>query len=194
MRYVPIMIAAALAACPALAADDQHQHGHKSPCAGEQTRGIKALSHEDVEELLRGGGWGLAKAAELNGMPGPIHVLDMADDLGLSVEQTEKMRHLRDEMRRAAVALGERLVAKEAELEASFRRGAVAEDELAGRVTEIEATRAELRIAHLRAHLAVAPHSGNRTDRSVQRSQRISVNCKSGPADAEPGSAGQAAL
>jgi hypothetical protein len=122
MRYLPIMIVAASAACPALAADDQHQQGHnKSPYAGEQTRGIKALSSEDVEELLRGGGWGLAKAAELNGMPGPTHVLDMAADLGLSAEQTEKVRHVRDEMRRAAVALGERFVAREAELEASFR-------------------------------------------------------------------------
>ena len=50
MRYVPIMIVAALAACPALAADDHHQHGHKSPYAGEQTRGIKALSDEDDPE------------------------------------------------------------------------------------------------------------------------------------------------
>jgi hypothetical protein len=155
MRYVPIMIVAVLAACPALAADDHHQHGHKSPYAGEQTRGIKALSDEDVEELLRGGGWGLAKAAELNGMPGPTHVLDMAADLGLSAEQTEKVRHVRDEMRRAAVALGERFVAREAELEASFSKGVVTEGELTSKVTEIEATRAELRIAHLRAHLAV---------------------------------------
>lgn len=170
MRYAPIMIVAALSACPALAADDQHQHGHKSPYAGEQTRGIKALSREDVEELLRGGGWGLAKAAELNGMPGPTHVLDMADDLGLSAQQTEKVRHVRDEMRRVAVTLGERFVAKEAELEASFRKGAVAEGELAYRVTEIEATRAELRIAHLRAHLAVVRVL---TDDQIERYNRL---------------------
>lgn len=88
-------------------------------------------------------------------MPGPNHVLDTTDDLALSNEQTEKVRHVRDEMRRAAVALGERFVAKEAKLEVSFRRGAVVEGELARQVTEIRATRAALRIAHLRAHLAV---------------------------------------
>lgn len=156
MRYATIILAAAtLAAHPAPAADNHHNHGHKSPYGGEQARDIKALSHEDIEELLRGGGWGFAKAAELNGMPGPTHVLDMAGDLGLSSDQTAKVRQVRDEMRQAAVALGKQFVAKEEGLEARFRGGEIAEKELDRRVKEIEATRAELRIANLRAHLAV---------------------------------------
>ena len=39
---------------------------HKSKYAGEEKRAIKSLSAADIEELQKGGGWGLAKAAELN--------------------------------------------------------------------------------------------------------------------------------
>ena len=49
-----------------------------SPYAGQQTRAIKALSPEDLAGLLNGEGRGMAKAAELNGYPGPVHVLELA--------------------------------------------------------------------------------------------------------------------
>jgi hypothetical protein len=49
-----------------------------SPYAGQQTRAIKALSPEDLAGLLNGEGMGMAKAAELNGYPGPVHVLELA--------------------------------------------------------------------------------------------------------------------
>lgn len=141
---------------PALAGGNDHRHVHSSPYAGEETREIKALSKEDIDELLRGGGWGLAKAAELNGMPGPTHVLDMAAELGLSDGQIEQSRRIRDDMRREAKQFGEQFVAKEAELEARFRVGDIAEAELGARVSEIEAIRAELRTAHLSAHVEMA--------------------------------------
>jgi hypothetical protein len=148
-----LIMSALLSVDPALAAESHHGHAHASPYAGEQTRDIKALSREDIDELLRGGGWGLAKAAELNGMPGPSHVLDMASKLGLSVEQIETTRKVRDAMLSEAKAIGERFVRKEAELEARFRAGDIAEPELAARVSEIQALRAKLRTAHLSAHI-----------------------------------------
>jgi DNA repair protein RadC len=40
-----------------------------NPYAGQQTRSIKALSPEDIDELRKGAGMGLAKAAELNSIP-----------------------------------------------------------------------------------------------------------------------------
>lgn len=155
MRFSAILIAAAMSVHPALAEDSQHKHGHASPYAGQQARDIKALSREDVEELLRGGGWGLAKAAELNGMPGPIHVLDLTADLGQSPKQMVKVTHVCDEMRATAMTIGERFVAKEAELEARFRRGDIARGELTRLVEEIERMRAGLRVAHLAAHIEV---------------------------------------
>lgn len=49
-----------------------------STCSGHETRDIKALSSDEVAALLAGKGMGYAKAAELNGYPGPAHVLEHA--------------------------------------------------------------------------------------------------------------------
>ena len=54
---------------------------YTSKYVGEEYRKIKSLSPDDVEELKKGGGWGLAKAAELNGLPGPAHILEMEDKI-----------------------------------------------------------------------------------------------------------------
>ncbi|MCV3768706.1 hypothetical protein [Rhizobium sp. TRM95796] len=148
-----LVMASLFATNPALAAETHHRHVHASPYAGEETREIKALSQADVDELLRGGGWGLAKAAELNGMPGPSHVLDMASELGLSAEQVEQARRIHDAMRREAKAIGGRFVAKEAELEKRFRAGDITEPELVTRISEIEALRSKLRTVHLTSHI-----------------------------------------
>jgi hypothetical protein len=53
----------------------------QSPYSGMQTRSIKALSEQQVADLTAGRGMGLALAAELNGYPGPFHVLELADKL-----------------------------------------------------------------------------------------------------------------
>lgn len=148
-----LIMAALLLIDPALAGQSHHEHVHASPYAGEEKREIKSLSQDDVDELLRGGGWGLAKAAEMNGMPGPAHVLDMASELGLSPEQIERTRVIRDAMRREAKALGQRFVAEEAALETRFREGDIAEQELGTRMSGIEALRSKLRIVHLSAHI-----------------------------------------
>ena len=61
----------------------------KSPYVSETSREIKALSAEDISGYLQGQGMGFAKAAELNGFPGPKHVLDLSDELELSHLQSE---------------------------------------------------------------------------------------------------------
>ncbi len=50
----------------------------QSPYAGMQTRPIKALSDQQITDLKAGRGMGLALHAELNGYPGPAHVLECA--------------------------------------------------------------------------------------------------------------------
>ena len=67
LRTLSLVLAASLFALPALAAD--------MPYAGQQARTIKALSDDDLAALRKGEGMGMAKAAELNGYPGPAHVL-----------------------------------------------------------------------------------------------------------------------
>jgi hypothetical protein len=56
----------------------------QSPYAGMQTRSIKALSTQQIDDLRTGRGMGLALAAELNGYPGPAHVLELSERLALS--------------------------------------------------------------------------------------------------------------
>jgi hypothetical protein len=58
-----------------------------SPYAGQEGRPIKALSETEMRDLAEGRGMGLAKAAELNSYPGPLHVLELADRLELSEAQ-----------------------------------------------------------------------------------------------------------
>src|SRR5438046_1329161 len=72
-------------ASPAVA---QHQHG-QAPYAGMQDRALKALSDQQLADLRAGRGMSLALAGELNGYPGPSHVLELADQLQLNDEQRE---------------------------------------------------------------------------------------------------------
>ena len=73
---------AILAVAVLLPASVQAQH---QPYAGDAGREIKALSPEEVKDLLSGAGMGYAKAAELNHFPGPAHVIELADKLGVDL-------------------------------------------------------------------------------------------------------------
>lgn len=130
----------------------QHSHGSQAPYAGMQTRAIKSLSDNDVDELRRGGGWGLALAAELNGMPGPAHLLELKDQIPLVPDQVTNTQALLEEMRKAAIPTGERLIAAEKALEAAFATGKIDEQSLRRLLAEAESTRAELRFIHLSQH------------------------------------------
>jgi hypothetical protein len=67
-----------------------------NPYAGQQTRSIKALSPEDIDELRKCAGMGLAKAAELNGYPGPLHVLALTKELRLTPDQVRQVTGIRE--------------------------------------------------------------------------------------------------
>jgi hypothetical protein len=106
-----------------------------------QNRAIKSLSDNDINELRRGGGWGLALAAELNGMPGPAHLLELKDQIPLAADQVAKTQALLDEMRRAAIPTGDRLIAAEKALEAAFAAGKVDESSLRRLLADAESVR-----------------------------------------------------
>ena len=124
-----------------------------SPYVGEEARPVKSLSPEDLAELRRGGGWGLAKAAELNGMPGPDHLLELKDAIPLAPEQVEAITAIYARMREAAIAEGERFIAAEQTLEDAFRAATVTEESLRGMLDDIERIRSQLLFIHLSAHL-----------------------------------------
>ena len=152
----------AAAASPA-GSDPSHagHAGHKedqpsltSPYAGQEARRIKSLSEQDIDELRNGRGWGLAKAAELNGMPGPLHLLEMRDAIGLTPEQTGAIEALFRRMKAQAVTLGERLIALERDLNDAFARGDIGEAALAAKLDAIGRLQTQLRMTHLETHLA----------------------------------------
>ena len=132
----------------------QHVHG-SSPYTDFMSREIKAISVEQMEEYLSGKGMGLALAAELNGYPGPLHVLEHADVLGLDAGQLEAVTALRDSMQHEAIALGRTIVQQERALDRAFRDGSIDETRLAGLTSEIGDLQGSVRDVHLRAHLVV---------------------------------------
>lgn len=124
-----------------------------SPYAGQEGREIKALSAEEVADLLAGRGMGLAKAAELNSHPGPMHVLENADALALAPDQRLAVEASHGRMAEAATRLGAELVAEERALDAAFATASITPAELAGLTGRIGRLQGELRAVHLAAHL-----------------------------------------
>lgn len=126
---------------------------HHSPYAGFEGRDIKTLSQDDIEELRRGGGWGLALPAELNGVPGPAHLLELSDEVPLQGEQKAAIEALFNSMRDEAVPAGERLIEAERAIEQAFAERSVDRERLRQLLAEAEEARSELRFVHLAAHL-----------------------------------------
>ena len=138
----------------ALSAAARAQEGAKPGAyAGEERREIKSLSAEEVEGLLQGRGMGLARAAELNHYPGPLHVLELAAELRLTPEQRAGVQATFDKMRDAAVRLGREIVARERALDAMFAKGEIDAGKLRAATSEIARLQGDLRAAHLAAHL-----------------------------------------
>lgn len=127
-----------------------------SPYAAQPTREIKALSAEETSDYLAGKGMGLARAAELNGYPGPMHVLELAEPLELTAEQRNRTRQLFESMRAQAIAAGRALVDEERALDALFRERTVDARLLSGSLDRIGQRQAEVRRVHLAAHLEQA--------------------------------------
>jgi Spy/CpxP family protein refolding chaperone len=136
----------------ASASSAQHSHGERSPYAGMQGRAIKSLSNADIEELRRGGGWGLALPAELNGMPGPAHLLELKEQIPLVPDQVVAIQKLFDDMKKAAIPVGARLIEAESAIDAAFSAGAVDEAALRRLLADAEQARTELRFIHLSQH------------------------------------------
>lgn len=123
---------------------------------------IRGLSVEEISDLESGAGAGFARAAELNGYPGPRHILDLQTQLGMNEDQLAQVRSLYDEMNGAARQLGAEILQMESDLELAFRNQTIDEDSLAPQVTALAKKYGQLRLLHLRTHLSaldlLAPH------------------------------------
>ncbi|MDH3229326.1 MAG: hypothetical protein OEN55_06010 [Alphaproteobacteria bacterium] len=127
-----------------------------SPYAGEEQRAIKALSDEEQRGLLEGAGLGYARAAELNGWPGPLHVLELQEALSLTQAQVGEMEALRREMQAQAIPLGRQLIEAERALDALFASGRPSPQDVMAATARIAEIEGRLRAVHLVAHLRAA--------------------------------------
>jgi hypothetical protein len=135
------------------AASAQHQAQHHTPYAGHQQRSVKTLSDQQVADLRAGRGMGLALAAELNGYPGPLHVLEFADQLQLSGDQRHHVQRLFDSMKAEATLVGASLIEQETALDRAFATNHISEAALAQLTSQIGETQGRLRAVHLKYHL-----------------------------------------
>ncbi len=145
-------LAAAASACTS-DAPSRPRTALEQPYRGLEHRSIPALSPEEVEDLLAGNGAGYALAAELNGYPGPKHVLELGDELRLTRDQELQVQAVRAAMLKEARNLGRQLVELERRLDSAFRDQTItptALTALTGRIGEVES---RLRSVHLSAHV-----------------------------------------
>jgi hypothetical protein len=155
MIRIPLAILAATLGA-LLAAGAAAQHGQQ-PYAGQEKRALKALSDTEIADLLAGRGMGLAKAAELNGYPGPAHLLEHAAALKLSDVQRAAIEAIRARMAAAATALGRDILEQEKALEAAFAEARIDAALLKAKTGEIAALMGRLRAVHLAAHIESRP-------------------------------------
>jgi Spy/CpxP family protein refolding chaperone len=126
-----------------------------TPYAGLERRTIKALSAEQIADLRAGRGMALALVAELNGYPGPAHVLELSRQLELTDAQRARVEALFAAMKLEAIPIGERLIAEEAALDQQFATHSITPASLPTNVDAIATTQAALRAAHLKYHLSM---------------------------------------
>lgn len=158
-----ILGAALLAICSVVHAQDHGGHDMRTmegmapgPAAATSAASMAGYSAEERAAGLREGrGMGLAMPAETNGYPGPRHVLELADRIGLSADQRARTQVLFDGMQGEARRLGAELLAQEAALDALFSAHRATPALLEAAARRIGETEAALKVTHLRTHLAM---------------------------------------
>lgn len=149
MRLILTALVTGALTAGSVCADTRHDQTY----AGQQTRAIASLSDADIAALEAGEGWGLAKPAELNGWPGPAHVLDLADALELTDWQLGVVTRIHGIMREEAQRVGARYIDSERALDAAFQSDTFDPIVLAGMTVTSANALAELRTIHLAAHI-----------------------------------------
>ena len=122
----------------------------------EHIASIKSLSKHRIEGLLSGKGLGLAKAAELNGYPGPKHVLELKKMLNLTSKQRNQSQALFHRMQSQAQKLGAKIITEEAELNRLFSSTEVNQKSLMITLDSIALLESQLKAVHLEAHIKQA--------------------------------------
>lgn len=123
------------------------------PDADPATRSVAGLSEVQREGYVAGQGMGMALAAELNGYPGPRHVLDLAEELNLSTVQIDQTRALFESMQTEAREIGAEVVEMERRLDNLFASGDLTPEDVSDLTRQIGELKGQLRNAHLQTHI-----------------------------------------
>ena len=142
-----------LTAATNASAQKHHDSKNHQPYADLKGRDIKALSQQQIDDLKAGKGMSLALAAELNGYPGPAHVLELADQLKLNEQQKKRMQEMFKAMTKETRTLGIMVIEEEKKLNKLFKNKLANEQNLKEATLKIGEAQAKLREAHLRYHL-----------------------------------------
>jgi len=126
----------------------QHGHGHDG---GHEA--AEACSAEFDKVVGEGRGFGLAFAADQNGYPGPLHVLELKDRLRLTADQEAKAQALLHAMFVESKPKSARLLEAEAKLRRLFADRAADDAAVRAAVAEVERARSDVRLVHLLTHL-----------------------------------------
>jgi hypothetical protein len=135
--------------------DNTAMQSSSTPYAGMEQRSVKGLSDLQIADLKAGRGMGLALPAELNGYPGPAHVLELADTLQLSDEQRVKTKALFDAMKAETIPIGAQIIADETTLDRMFADKGITRASLGAITARIGEEQGKLQAAHLSYHLAI---------------------------------------
>lgn len=131
----------------------QHGHGHGGAGGEEPHHRIQAYQAEADRVITEGLGFGMAFAADRNGYPGPVHVLELRDRLDLTSEQEAKVVALRDAMFAVSRPAAARLLEAETRLERLFAKARADDTAVRATLAEVERARMEARAVHLLTHL-----------------------------------------
>lgn len=148
---VPLALILALFPVSAPAQHAAHQHAGDAPSEGH--RRAQACLDEFDAVVQDGRGFGMAFAADQHGYPGPMHVLELKERLGLTAEQEARIRGLMEAMFAESRPKSARLLDAEARLRALFARGSADEAAVRAAVADVERARVDVRVVHLLAHL-----------------------------------------
>jgi Spy/CpxP family protein refolding chaperone len=149
---IPILLVSLVSAGPAPAQHTAHGGHAAGPAVSRHEEARRRIESFD-RVVAAGRGFGMAFAADRNGYPGPLHVLELGNALGLSSAQASQVRLLETAMLAESRPRSAALLAAERQLDALFTSGRATEADLALRVAEVERLRGEVRMVHLRYHL-----------------------------------------
>ena len=127
------------------------QPGHDGAAPHHQF--AQTCTTEFEKTVAQGRGFGMAFVADQQGYPGPMHVLELKETLGLTAEQEARTQALLTAMFAESRPKSARLLVAEKKLRDLFASGQVHEPALRAAVADVEQARGEVRLVHLTFHL-----------------------------------------